>query len=413
MPTEVLALVFDRLTPDARALAYRAALGYTDGNVRADRIVGVFGLDLSLIPYQGYTRDLEAVRKALDAFANRATSQFSGSAGGSRAACRPAGRCRRRSVQRRAGSRGRRAWCRAGRGRHGRRASRDADGGDAIAHAADVRHAGARPAGYSTANAPDGGRLEHADHARPQSLVFFSEGLAIPPNVQERFIAVVAAANRANVSIYPMDAAGLRTESTSKETRDEHDAAASETTCGATPRGRQQAPMTAGAGAQRGPPAHGSAQRPRPARRTDRRPPDRQHQRLPPRPRAHRQRHAELLHAQLRAENDEFDGKFREIAVKVKRPGVDVAAPQGLLRRACARRRARARRTRRRRSRRSNARRCRTRSPFRRRAAIPRGGPARPHALVVEVPTAGLTFQPRPRTGRSIGPISRSWCASE
>ena len=45
-------------------------------------------------------------------------------------------------------------------------------------------------------------------------MVFFSEGLAIPPNVKSRFESVIDAANRANVSIYPMDAAGLRTLST-------------------------------------------------------------------------------------------------------------------------------------------------------------------------------------------------------
>ena len=50
--------------------------------------------------------------------------------------------------------------------------------------------------------------------------MFFSEGLSIPPNVKPRFMSVIAAANRANVSIYPMDAAGLRTESTLTETRD-------------------------------------------------------------------------------------------------------------------------------------------------------------------------------------------------
>src|SRR5439155_23559337 len=46
-----------------------------------------------------------------------------------------------------------------------------------------------------------------------KSLVFFSEGLAIPPAVQRLFHGVIDAANRANVSIYTMDAAGLRAES--------------------------------------------------------------------------------------------------------------------------------------------------------------------------------------------------------
>jgi hypothetical protein len=54
-----------------------------------------------------------------------------------------------------------------------------------------------------------------------KSLVLFSEGLAIPPAVQHLFVGLVDAANRANVSIYTMDAAGLRTDSTLKEARDE------------------------------------------------------------------------------------------------------------------------------------------------------------------------------------------------
>jgi hypothetical protein len=51
--------------------------------------------------------------------------------------------------------------------------------------------------------------------------VFFSEGIALPPAVQRLFAGVIDAANRANVSIYTMDAAGLRAESTQAEIRDE------------------------------------------------------------------------------------------------------------------------------------------------------------------------------------------------
>jgi hypothetical protein len=53
-----------------------------------------------------------------------------------------------------------------------------------------------------------------------KSVIFFSEGVAIPANVAARFRSVIDTANRANVSIYAMDAGGLRTESSSKETRD-------------------------------------------------------------------------------------------------------------------------------------------------------------------------------------------------
>ena len=51
-------------------------------------------------------------------------------------------------------------------------------------------------------------------------MVFFTEGLSIPTNVKSRFESVIDAANRANVSIYPMDAVGLRVLSTTKETND-------------------------------------------------------------------------------------------------------------------------------------------------------------------------------------------------
>ncbi|HKV37827.1 MAG TPA: VWA domain-containing protein, partial [Blastocatellia bacterium] len=51
-----------------------------------------------------------------------------------------------------------------------------------------------------------------------KAIIFFSEGLAIPPDVQERFRGVISAANRANVSVYSVDAAGLRVESPLAET---------------------------------------------------------------------------------------------------------------------------------------------------------------------------------------------------
>ena len=53
-----------------------------------------------------------------------------------------------------------------------------------------------------------------------KTVVFFSEGMAIPDRVLPQFQAVIAEANRANVAIYTMDAAGLRTESPTASTRE-------------------------------------------------------------------------------------------------------------------------------------------------------------------------------------------------
>jgi VWFA-related protein len=50
-----------------------------------------------------------------------------------------------------------------------------------------------------------------------KTIIFFSEGLKLPPSVLQKFPTVINAANRANVSIYAIDAAGLRTEAGTTE----------------------------------------------------------------------------------------------------------------------------------------------------------------------------------------------------
>ena len=54
-----------------------------------------------------------------------------------------------------------------------------------------------------------------------KAVIFFSEGLVLPPNVYEVFRSVINEANRSNVSFYAIDVAGLRTESKTAETRRE------------------------------------------------------------------------------------------------------------------------------------------------------------------------------------------------
>ena len=54
-----------------------------------------------------------------------------------------------------------------------------------------------------------------------KAVIFFSEGLILPPNVYEAFRSVVNEANRSNVSFYAIDVAGLRTDSKTAETRSE------------------------------------------------------------------------------------------------------------------------------------------------------------------------------------------------
>jgi VWFA-related protein len=220
---EVVALLFDRLTPDAKSLAHKAALGYIGNGATAKNVVGVFGIDLSLIFYQPFTRDGELLRKGLEQAVGRATSTFNGG----------------RETQARAQAMMAEAQAAVD---AGAASAGPGGGGVDAAAAANLQFATmtnriaqqfqaleSDEQGYSTANALLAVVSAMRTIPGRKSVVFFSEGLSITTNVQSRFTSVIATANRANVSIYPMDAAGLRTESTLKETRDGVDAAVQRT----------------------------------------------------------------------------------------------------------------------------------------------------------------------------------------
>jgi VWFA-related protein len=210
---EVLALVFDRLSGEARSLAYKAAMAYVGDGKVANNIIAVFGIDLSLELYQPFTRDADLIRKGIDAAGGKATSQFGNS------------RAQQRALTEqilRSGA----AMPTAGAGGPGTQTPNAGAIGDAQFARMQLNVLEGFQAlerdqqGYATSNSLMA--IVSALRSVPgrKSVVFFSEGLSIPPNVQAQFVSVIDAANRANVSIYPMDAAGLRTESQLKETRD-------------------------------------------------------------------------------------------------------------------------------------------------------------------------------------------------
>jgi VWFA-related protein len=219
---EVIALLFDRLTPDARVLAHKAALGYLGEGKVAKNVVGIFGIDLSLVFYQPFTRDGDALRKGIEQATGRATSQFNGREQQTNA------QAMMEQAQQAVDA--------------GAQSAGPGGGGVDPAAAANLQFATmtnrmaqqfnsleSDQQGYSTANALLA--IVSAMRTIPgrKSVVFFSEGLSITTNVQSRFTSVIATANRANVSIYPMDAAGLRTESLLSETREGVNAAARRT----------------------------------------------------------------------------------------------------------------------------------------------------------------------------------------
>jgi VWFA-related protein len=222
-PEPVVALVFDRLAPEARVLARKAALGYVGEGAQSDARIAIFGIDLSLLTYQTYTRNAAMLRKAITDVGVRSTGQFESQADKARAA-----------GQQSDAAAGAMAVLEAGGQAAGQAAAAGVGAAGADAKLADMQRRTLETfemlerdeQGASTTNALVA--VVNSMRALPgrKSVIFFSEGVAIPANVAARFRSVIDTANRANVSIYAMDAGGLRAESTSKDTRDSINAAA-------------------------------------------------------------------------------------------------------------------------------------------------------------------------------------------
>jgi VWFA-related protein len=212
----VIAFVFDRLSVAARALAQKAALTYADRGYVSGDLVGVFSIDLALRTLQPFTNDRAAMRLAFQRAASQAHTAF--------ASERADGRRQLDNVMNYEDS-----------------LSALSSGGDAAAAGTQAQVIAVEMAfqalqhrmnrafdamerdqqGFASTN----GLLAVVTGLKAlpgrKTVVFFSEGLSIPANVQAQFRSVVASANRANVSIYAIDAGGLRAESNTREAREE------------------------------------------------------------------------------------------------------------------------------------------------------------------------------------------------
>ncbi|HWQ00189.1 MAG TPA: VWA domain-containing protein [Vicinamibacterales bacterium] len=330
-----LALVFDRLSPEARRIATRAALSHLEGSRLPGDRLGVFSIDLSLRTLQGYTADVGAVRAALQRVAAQAFGQAGGASG------------RARDMMNRQEQLSRQ-----------QQAAVQPPSVVGPANAAEASATGARmggvgsdelfttmelrmlqtfealerdQAGYATTNA----LMAIVDSLRllpgRKTIVLFSEGLAVTPAVQHHFRAVVDLANRANVAIYTVDAAGLRVRSELDEAREELQTL-----------GRDRlSQMESGQPDVVGTPMMRSLERGEDLLRFD---PHSTLNELARETGGLLIRNTNDLATGFRRidedmrfhylltyvpSNQEFDGKYRQISVKVKRPGVEVRARRG------------------------------------------------------------------------------------
>ncbi len=72
----MIAIVFDRLTPEARGLARKAATTYAEEGFTLGDFTGVFAIDLSLRPLQTYTDNQQLVKKAIEDATMLSTSTY-------------------------------------------------------------------------------------------------------------------------------------------------------------------------------------------------------------------------------------------------------------------------------------------------------------------------------------------------
>lgn len=217
----LIAMVFDRLSPNARNLANKAATNFIDESLKPDDLATVCVIDLSLRILQQYTNDPQLLKQAVERAATLSTSSFqSGSAERRTAEGRSSSLDNQISSQVATANAG-------GPGSANTSSSAAASAGAAAVEQAltqmNIRALETFEAlerdqqGYATMN----GLMAIINSLRNvpgrKAIVFFSEGLALPPAVQLRFRSVINAANRANVSVYSIDAAGLRVESNNAE----------------------------------------------------------------------------------------------------------------------------------------------------------------------------------------------------
>jgi VWFA-related protein len=220
-----VAIVFDALTPDALTLAQRAALRYLPMNGEPEARVGVFTADPGLRVLQPYTESITLVRRAVQSLTAAATTQQQVEGE------------RRQALNRRLV-----ALDALGVGRDTAVFSPDPGANMTAAQAiveqqmTELEMSMLRSSesfdrdqrGFGISNALLSVIQSLAVVPGRKTLVYLSEGLPPSPAMQARLDGLVSAANRANVSVYAIDAAGLRAQSTPSETRREIEEAGQE-----------------------------------------------------------------------------------------------------------------------------------------------------------------------------------------
>jgi VWFA-related protein len=167
-PTTYLALVFGRLTPEGRQVAYRAAMARIDALGSAASEVGVFATDRAFLTIQAFTSDRDTLRSGVRRAGTRATKGPLGQSPG--AEYGSLGDLQQLSVD----------------------------------DAAQAQVALLGLIGVVRNMAPLDGH---------KAVLYFTDTFSVDPGLEPYFQDLIELANRNNVTFYAVDTAGLRTQS--------------------------------------------------------------------------------------------------------------------------------------------------------------------------------------------------------
>ena len=210
----LVTLLFDQLGPEGRANARRAALSFLELENRPDVYVSVFQIRESLLLLQQFTTDREAVRHAVLRATGELDTQYTP------ATDRLAESARRANALRDQLD----ALTGAGTGQGGMAAA--AQRGQEVAMADMAVNAlrmtdtlQREQQGQSSLFAILALAKQQQPLAGRKTILFFSQGVQAPPSLEHVLLTAISEANRANVSVYGVDARGLSTVSDSADAR--------------------------------------------------------------------------------------------------------------------------------------------------------------------------------------------------
>jgi VWFA-related protein len=224
VPTPVLAFVFDRMSATGRDLARRAAMAYVAAAPPGATLIGVFAIDLAVHTVQPYTLDRALLPPAVDRAASFGNTSFGS------ATTRAESRDRIDAIARgdaalssamQTANNAAGLGARATAGRAIRTALNKAQAENEVRLQRNLEFLERTQQGYATMSGLRAVVGTLAKVPGRKTVVLFSEGLALPANVEPSFRSLIASANEANVSFYAMDAGGLRIASPTYETGEE------------------------------------------------------------------------------------------------------------------------------------------------------------------------------------------------